>query len=223
MNNPGLISILLLGTVLMCLPISIQMKWYGVTMWKCIVISAMLVPTGLIGSRLWYYLENQSFLGRSFYGVIFIAPIIFFPVSKVLRISYGYTMDFCAPAGCLTLAMVKVQCLLDGCCKGVVLYINEKRQYVRFPSQIVEMTVFLFIFCILLIIGSKEKNRKKVFLWFLILYGGSRFILDFFREHDQPYALGLSAGSFWSLISVVAGIVCLLFARSKFRSTDSAE
>ena len=201
----------------MCIPLSIQMKWYGIAVWKSIVISVFLILTGLIGARLWYYVENRSFLGRSFYGVIFIAPIVFYPVAKILRIPYGQTMDLCAPAGCLTLAMVKIRCLLDGCCNGMVLYMDENRRYVRFPSQIVEMMAFLFIMVILLVLGRKEKNQTKIFPWFMILYGFSRFFLNFFREELISYVWGLSAGSFWSLIALFIGStwLCILSLRNR--------
>ena len=213
MNNPNLIWILILGAALMCLPISIQMRWYKVAAWKSGIISIVLVATGLFGSRLWYYVENQSFLGRSFYGVIFIAPIVFYMVSKIIRIPYGYTLDFIAPGGCLTLALVKIQCLRDGCCNGILLYIDENRNYIFFPSQIVEMIVFLIISILLLIICRKSRKKGNIFPWFMILYGASRFGLDFLRGNVSPYALGLSPGSFWSLIAFSIGVITLIIMR----------
>ena len=205
MNTPELMLMLVIGLVLMCVPIGVQMKWYRIPVWKSIVISVVLVLSGLFFSRVWYFVENGYFRGRSFYGVIFFAPLVYLPVSRILRIPYGQTMDFVAPAGCLTLALVKLQCMRDGCCSGIVLYQKPNYDYVTFPSQIVEMVAFLVIAGILMILGSKSRNQGKIFPFFLLLYGGSRFVLDFFREISAPYALGLSAGSFWSLIAMIAG------------------
>jgi len=218
MNNPELLFVLLIGMLLMCISISIQMKWYKVAVWKSSVISVALVITGLFGSRLWYYIENQSFLGRSFYGVIFISPIVFWGVAKLLSIPYRYALDFVAPSGCLTLAMVKIQCLRDGCCQGIMLYIDENRNYVFFPSQIVEMIFFIIIAIALFIMCYKENNRGKIFPWFMVLYGASRFGLNFLRENLTVYALGLSAGSFWSVISFLIGLgwLILLYCLEKY-------
>ena len=213
MNNIELIIVLCIGTVLMCIPISIQMKWYQIDAWKSIVISIVLVFTGVIGSRLWYFVENGTFRGRSFYGAIFLAPIVYIPVAKILKIMYREALDFCAPAGCLTLALVKIQCLRDGCCDGIALYVDENHNYVKFPSQITEMVAFLVIGGILMMISSKKQNQGSVFTWFLILYGIVRFILNFFRDGIEPYAMGLSAGSFWSLIAFCVGFVVIMMKK----------
>jgi phosphatidylglycerol:prolipoprotein diacylglycerol transferase len=205
MNNPELILVLTIGTILMSGLMSLQMKWYHIACWKGIFHSLALVVTGVVGSRFWYFVENGSFLGRSLYGAIFLAPFIFFFVAKVLRIPYGYALDFTAPAGCLTLALVKYQCMRDGCCDGIILYLTDDHNYVRFPSQIVEMLAFLTVFFILLKMSYEAKHRGYIFAWFLVLYGSSRFVLDFLRGETVPYVWILSAGSFWSLIALIIG------------------
>lgn len=215
MINNSLSLILLIGIILMSLLIMLQMKQYGVVLWKSIPIAALLVLTGVVGAYLWYFVENFSFGGRSFYGAVFFSPIVFLPVSKLLKISYSDTMDFVAPAGCVTLAMVKTICIRDRCCQGKILYVNQDDIFVRFPSQIVEMVVFLIISAILMWMVSKKKFRGTIFLWFLVLYGSSRFVLDFFRDIETAYVLGLSAGSFWSLCSLITGLILLLIVQYK--------
>jgi len=211
----GLFAVLLVGVLLMLIPISMQMKWYSVPSWKSIIISVILVLTGVVGSEIWYFVENFEFGGRSFYGAIVFSPIVFLPMSKVLHIPYSKIMDFVAPAGCMTLALVKLQCLRDGCCIGKILYLDENYMYVRFPSQIAEMIAFLIIAVVLLYMSSKVKFRGKIFPWFLVLYGGVRFFLDFMRDVESPYLLGLSAGSFWSLFSLIIGVIMLIIMRKK--------
>jgi len=205
--------ILFLGCVLMTLVISRQMEWYQVAKGKSIIVVVALVCTGLIGSYIWYYVENNSFGGRSFYGAVYLSPLVFYIVAKKLKIQYGVCLDFVAPAGCVTLALVKIQCLIDRCCIGRVLYIDENHMYVRFPSQIVEMIAFFLIAAILLYMSSKEKYRGKIFPYFLTIYGVIRFVLDFQRETVPMDGLHLSAGSFWSLCSFVVGTICLLKMR----------
>ena len=214
-NNPELAVILLVGFFLMSYVISVQMKWYGVARWKSVVVSLVLVFTGIYGSQLWFYVENGYFYGKSFYGVIFLAPLVYLPVAWILRTPYGQLMDFCAPAGCLTLALVKIRCLRSGCCEGFIMGVDESYRYIKFPSQIVEMTAFLIISGILFWMTTKEKYRTKIFPWFLVLYGGSRFVLNFFRAETAPFALGLTAGSFWSVWAVLIGLVWLRILRRK--------
>jgi len=71
-NDPVLLTALIIGAVLMCILTALQMKWYQVPVWKSAVVSAAMIGTGLIGSEVWFYLENGYWEGRSFYGAVFL-------------------------------------------------------------------------------------------------------------------------------------------------------
>ena len=210
----------MVGLLLMCVIVSMQMKAYQIPRWKSVIIASVLLLTGVYGSRIWYYIENGAFTGRSFYGAIFLSPAVFFIVSKLLNIPYGYALDFVAPSGCLTLAMVKIQCMRDGCCAGKVLYVDENYHYVKFPSQIVEMLAFLIIAYVLFKFSKNEKKRGMLFPWFMVFYGASRFVLDFFRGGTVTYLIGLTAGSFWSLVAFLIGSLILILRRWSERSNE---
>ncbi len=213
--SPELLIALLIGCIMMCGVIILQMKWYSVDLWKSIVVSFALAITGFIGSEIWFFVENLSLGGRSFYGAIAFAPLIFWPISRWMKIPYLQCLDFCCTGGCMALAAIKVQCLRDGCCGGYIMHIDENHMYVRFPSQIVEMANFIAISAILLVLSRRIKYREKIFPIFLTLYGLTRFFLDFFRGETVPYALGLTAGSFWSLCSFAVGLIWLTVTRKK--------
>lgn len=205
-----LLITLAFGVVLMTFFMALQMKAYKVTPWKSIIISASLVMLGYFGSSFWFFVENFSWGGRSFYGVVFLAPIAYLPISKLIKINYYYTLDFLAPSGCITLALVKIQCLKDRCCEGKIIGQDENYVFIRFPSQIVEMVAFLIIAVVLFVFACLPFFRGTVFQCFLILYGFSRFFLDFFRETQPTYFFGLSVGSFWSLCAFILGAVWLI-------------
>lgn len=195
--------------------ISVQMKWYKIPMWKSIIISLSLIVLGIYASEFWFYIENGHGGGRSLFGTIFFAPLVFFPISKIFRIPYNETLDFCATAGSFTLGLTKLQCLSVGCCPGIILYIDENYHYVRFPSQIMEFITFLVISILLMYMSYKGKNRGKIFWIFLVIYGISRFIIEFFRATRSPYVWILSAGSFWAIISVLIGSVVLIIIKKE--------
>ncbi len=205
-----LFIVLLTGAVLTCLTIAWQLIRAGQPVWKVPILSVAVVVAGYFGARFWFYLENGEFGGRSLYGAVFLTPIALFPLAKLLRIPYADAMDTVAPAGCLTSALAKVLCLHSGCCIGKILYLDENNMHVRFPSQLVEMVAFCVIVLILLAISANRKNRGTVYCWAMILYGASRFVLDFFREIETPWLFGLSAGSFWSACAFLIGVVSLL-------------
>lgn len=222
LNDAVLLIALLIGAILMCLLTSVQMKWYGVKCWKSIIISVTIIFTGLIASELWFFLENGYWAGRSFYGAIFFAPLTFFPVARLLRIKYLDALDFCATAGCLVLAVLKVQCMIEGCCAGIILYLNEDHMYVRFPSQVVEFVCALVLTASMLTVSYHEKFRGRIYPLTLVLYGTSRFALNLFRDdwvRTEQMNLPLPLGNIWSLVAVFVGVVwlCIYKGRAKMR------
>lgn len=220
-----LFIVLLIGAVFMCLTIAWQLKRVGQPYWKAVILSIGVVFAGYYGSQLWFFIENGEFGGRSLYGAVFLSPFVFFVLGKLLRIPYADTMDTVAPAGCLTLVLAKLLCLHNNCCMGKILYVDENYMHVRFPSQLVEMAAFAVIVVILLTISANRKSRGTVYCWAMILYGASRFVLDFYREIENTWLFGLSAGSFWSACAFFIGVgsliaVCLL--RNKEKKYENA-
>ena len=110
------LTYLSIGTCAMLLPILIMAIWYKVKIWKGIVVAVVITVAGTIGAYILFYIENHWIGGASFYGAVFIMPIAFLLVPKLLRMPYCEIMDLCAPAGCVMLMIMKSQCFLQGCC-----------------------------------------------------------------------------------------------------------
>jgi prolipoprotein diacylglyceryltransferase len=208
MFTPKFMIFLLLGTLAMLIPICIQAKWYGVKWWKTIVIALLLTVSGTVGTYLWFFVENGRFGGRSFYGAVFIVPVLFILVSLVFRIPDGKLMDLCAPAECIMLVLMKALCVLEGCCKGRILFEN-----VRFPSQIAELVNALILLVILMYLSHKKENRGKIYPMYLLIYGASRFVLNFFR--DVWAETWMPMGTLWSILAMVIGGGILVYLKKK--------
>lgn len=210
MINSEFLLFLGLGTVAMLIPILIISLKYGIKIWKSVLVALALTITGTIGTYIWFFVEASWFGGRSYYGAVFIVPLIFIFFSKIIRIPYGELMDLCAPSECLMLAIMKYQCLVEGCCGGRALYVLEGKD-VCFPSQITELVNALLIMVALMLIAliGKGKWRGKIYPWYLIVYGVTRFILNFLRDDLSPLLLGLPAGNLWSLLSIAIGLLWL--------------
>lgn len=65
-----------------------------------------------------------------------------------------------------------------------------------------------------MIIMRKQKNRGRIYPWFMVLYGITRFGWNLLRE-TKPFVWVLPAGNFWSLIAIVIGVLWLLIDRKK--------
>lgn len=213
---------LIIGAILMCIPIALQMKWYGIALWKISIVSISIVITGFFGSEILFFLENGFWGGKSFFGAIFLSPLTFFFVAKLIRIPYLESLDICATAGCLILALLKVQCLVEGCCQGITLFMNSDYVYVRFPSQIVEFVVALILVVVLLVLSHNKANRGRIYPMTLVMYGMARFVLNFLRDDwDRAHNMNLPIpiGNIWSIIAVAIGVTWLMMVRRKQKNS----
>ena len=220
-TSVGLLIALIICAMFICIPSALQLRWYGFKWWKCVIVSVAIIVTGLIGAELWYFLENGDWGGKSFFGAVYFAPLTFIAVAKILKMPYVYSLDLCATSGCLALAVLKVQCLIDGCCAGVILGQIEDNIYVRFPSQIVEFVTALILTVLLLYLSYNPKYRGKIYPITLVLYGTLRFVLNLFRDdwdRTQSFNLPLPLGNIWALIAVIVGAVWLIALKRKRKS-----
>lgn len=209
--NLQTILVLLIGTCAMMVPMFFQAKKYSIKEWKIVPVSFVLTLIGTLGTYLWFLLENFEFGGRSFYGAVFLVPIVFLLFARIIRIPYRLLMDFCAPAECVMLSFMKIKCLMDGCCAGRILWISDIGHAVRFPSQLTELLVAYLLGWGLLMMSYRIGFCGKIYPWYLILYGSSRFVLNFFRDEWAAYDSGIPPlGTVWSLCAVVIGILWLI-------------
>ena len=206
------ILILCAGTIGMLILMLLRRKYFPqIQLWKYPLISILLTMAGVAGAMLMFYIETGSFGGTSLFGSIFFIPLFLLPV-LLLGIPFSTLMDLCAPAECLMLVLMKLDCLLSGCCFGKYLPSLE----IQFPSQIVEMITFFVIMLLLLRLERNEKNRGRIYGHYLIIYGIARFILNWFRYGVKPFVWILPAGNFWSLVAIALGFTWIsLIKKSK--------
>ena len=217
-----IIIALAIGTGAMFVPIVAMMIRYKEKLWKSVPVSLLLTIAGTLGTYIWFFVEDSTWGGRSYYGAVFLVPIAFLLVARWMRIPYGNLMDYCAPAECAMLAIMKYQCLIDGCCEGRILRVYADGTWLAFPSQIVELINALVIMVVLMVMGYGKKFRGKVYAWYLVIYGITRFILNWFRSGNYPLLLGLPAGNLWSLLAIFIGVLWLLDLKLTITKKTSA-
>lgn len=189
-------------------------RWYAFPVWKTALAAPILTVAGVAGVKILFFIENGNWSGLSFYGAVLLVPVIFLLVAKVLRLPYGELMDFCAPAEAAMLVIMKIQCEMTGCCGGRFLYFDKANNPVYFPSRMAELCTAIVIMVVLMLLMRKPKNRGKIYPLFLLIYGVSRFILNWFR-HTNPFIWILPAGNFWSLVAIGIGAVWLAKLKRK--------
>lgn len=207
----GRMAIIGLGAVAMFLSMLLRKKQFPqVAIWKMVLLTLWLTITGVLGTMILAYIEMGKFGGTSFYGAVFLVPILILP-AMLMRITYKDILNLCAPAECAMLLVMRFDCLDKGCCFGRYLPALE----FQFPSQIAEMVVAITIMITLIQMHRKDR-QVQLYPWYMILYGVCRFILQGFRYGGtDPWVLGLSQGHLWSLVSMAIGTVWLLLSRRR--------
>lgn len=212
--NLKLVTALIIGTVLMLGVTLLCRLKYGFPIWKTVAATALLTVVGVVSVKIMFFVENGTWGGLSFFGAVFLVPFWFLPISLLLRLPYRALLDITAPAICIMLALMKVECLLSGCCMGRVLYETAAGEIVRFPSQVAEFCNALLLLGVLILLIFRGRQEGRIYPWFMVIYGGTRFGLNLFRE-TKPYVWKLSPGGFWSLVAIALGIMLLVVFSKK--------
>jgi hypothetical protein len=175
---------------------------------KLPILAVVFTLFELFGTMVLYVIENGAIGGMSYYGGILLMPIFAILLSLVFRIKYLDTMDlFATVAGAMV--VMRVQCILTGCCGGKVLF-TYKGTDIRFPNRIIEIITVLVLTIILLNLGKKVKYKGLLYPIYMISYGIVRFIINWFREGVTPFVWVLPAGNFWSLIAIAVNVLWII-------------
>ena len=137
-------------------------------------------------------------------------PIIIWPLCKLFKVDWKTWLDFAGPSTlCLIQGIAHFGCAFAGCCHGYEMkhgLYNPQLHYGTFPIQFIEAFVALSI-AIFLFIRHKKRNYKvdgSTYSLMLILFGSTRFILEFFRDNNKLF-LGLSDLALHALFMTLVG------------------
>ena len=138
------------------------------------------------------------------------------------------TCDVFAPGLALGQAIGRIGCFSAGCCWGVpahvpwaVTFHNPQAAELTgvplgiplHPSQLYESVADALIFLFLYLRIGRAHAAGAIFGWYLALYSAARFVIEFFRFHEQGLHLGLSYTQWISLATLAAGIALLIVRR----------
>lgn len=198
----------------------------------------------VIGGRLFhvvveelaYYMQNPTHIyqiwrgGFVSYGAfigLFSSWIVYLKIRKLDTLRY---LDHvCLFAGPFIILMVRLGCLLAGCCYGkaspfdqfeYVLFIvfnNRASDAGHFhlgeslwPTQIWAMTYSMIIFLICYFTEKRVKFKGQVALTFLMTYAVFRFILEIFRGDESRGVYFSSTISTAQITSLIAFSICVI-------------
>ncbi|MGH1363012.1 MAG: prolipoprotein diacylglyceryl transferase [Calditrichia bacterium] len=182
-------------------------------------------PDGRIG------LSGLIFLGGVI-GAVFVSVIYV----RWKKMPIWKTADSVAPSLALGIGIGRIGCLLNGCCFGQACELPWAVNYpegsaahhileglAAHPTQLYESAYGIIIFVVLLILERRGTFDGQLTGIFLVLYGISRFSVDFFRYYESQMFLfaGIEFNQIVSFVMFVGGIF-LLFKLKPGGSTGSS-
>lgn len=216
----------ILGILSAILFISIYCKKYQVEVYKALLLASV---TWLIG-YLWVYvlawIENMfSYWGANniVRGFVWFPLIALIPI-RYLRIDRNKAFDMLAPCAALVDGVSHLGCMFTGCCYGYpadVGLFNIAFEKILFPIQPIESVVALLIAVICVLYAKKNhyNGNGKVYPIFLILFGVTRFFLEFLRDNEKIFC-GISILAIHAAIMALVGFIWLLVIRKRGNQKD---
>lgn len=193
---------------------------YNLSKIKSVFFASAVLIFGISGCKILYILENIALIsnngltlgGFSFYGAVFLIPLLMPFIGKLLNVSWRNTLDNSAICILAMLGTIRMGCFLNGCCGGAVFNIGD--YYFTFPVQLIECVIDFFILCVFL--KWEEKNIACGFFYprFLILYGCARFMIELIRNTEKDW-LYLSHAQWFSMAAIIIGIVFEIILRKQ--------
>lgn len=166
--------------------------------------------------------------GLTFYGGLLAAVLLGILFLKRRGQPVAEITDILAPQIALGVSIARVGCFLNGCCFGkesslpwACVFPNDSLAGSVMPGlhlhpvQLYAVIANLLIAIILWRLLKRNLPAGSVFAWLLILYGGWRFIIDFWRYYEDELLLGggrleLSWNQVVSAVLICVGIGLLM-------------
>lgn len=216
---------MILGYILMIVLMLLKRRRekYGLSVIKSVVFATSELICGVLGCKILFILENINWIekngfafgGFSFYGAVFLIPLVMPMVGKFLSLNLRDSLDCSAMCIIAMLGTIRIGCFLNGCCGGRVFNITDF--YFTFPTQLIECACDFYILFIM--IEWEKKNIAYGFFYprFLLIYGIVRFMVEFLRNTEKDW-LYLSHAQWFSIAAIMIGSVLEIILRKQMKS-----
>jgi phosphatidylglycerol---prolipoprotein diacylglyceryl transferase len=219
----------------------VRAKTRGLDPNRALDLGIAIIVSALIGAKLLlvivefdHYRQNPAEIlsilraGGVFYGGLIAAVAVAFWYMRRHRMPLWTTCDVFAPGIALGHAVGRLGCLAAGCCYGrptdvpwAITFTNPAAAanvgtplgVPLHPTQIYESAAELLI--LLFLLATEKRGRSfegRTFWSYMLLYGISRFVIEFFRGDERGMVFSnISTSQFISLLIVPLAVAMLLY------------
>ncbi|UCD88150.1 MAG: prolipoprotein diacylglyceryl transferase [Desulfobacterales bacterium] len=208
---------------------------------KILDLCFYMLVAAVLGSRILYVLVNWSIFrhdpleilriwhgGLVFYGGFIAAVITAGWYIRRHGLPFLKTADIIAPSIAFGQFVGRVGCFFAGCCYGKTCDLPWAVTFTHaeslapmavplHPTQIYSSLNGLFIFLVLVGLKGIKRFQGQVFWTYVLLYGVTRFILEYFRGDERGMFLQstFSTSQIFGLIIVVIAIAMMIILRRR--------
>lgn len=224
MEKPVIIC-LFISTILRIILGYVQRDVWKIKTYKYFIFVPLMSIVGTLGAKTASWIAYGRFSGTRLYGTVLAIAIFGAVLAILLCIPFKELYGFSSLGTWLSIAVMKVPCIIKGCCEGRVLFVNGSGTEVLFPSQIVETVLALLFFIWFYRLSKTKYPHEAMFPLMMIWYGIYRYAVDWMRGHpleQSSFVLWIPAGRFFSLIILIAGLIALYLVLRHSRKTLNA-
>jgi phosphatidylglycerol:prolipoprotein diacylglycerol transferase len=182
--------------------------------------------------------------GGVFYGGLIGAVVVGYLLVRRYGLPWWKTADAFAPGIALGQSIGRLGCFSAGCCwgkpttlpwgvhftekgheiTGVPIYDEQMNPLHLHPTQLYEAGATLIFFFFLIWLHRRKRFDGQVILFYAVLYGAARFLIEFVRDDPRgdiaglTTLTGLSTSQMISLVVGLAGLIILILRWRKQRT-----
>lgn len=204
--------------------------------------------SGVLGAKLFMFLFDFSYYWNNpseiftlstlqaagvFHGGFIAALLVAFLYMRREKLPVLPTMDIFAPGVAIGQAIGRLGCFAAGCCWGRecdlpwgVRFRSDFAAPVPLdktlhPVQLYESFANFLLFALLYKLAKRAHKPGQTIGVYLVIYSTIRFLVEFFRNHEQSLVLGLSLTQWIALGLLVVGAAILAVPKSGTASPRS--
>ncbi len=203
-HDHALILLLLIGTIFTFAWLMRYRNRLNANTMTTIMISIFHTLCGVLSVTVFAFIESgfdiNSFGNMSIFGAVFLMPILYFILAKILRTKASEVFDICTICMVFTLMLSRINCIITGCCKGILFFGTTY----RWPTR--EMEIIFYLTFMIFIVKRLKKNgtHGTIYPLYMISYGIFRFITEGVRLYEINSILHIA--HIWGIISVLIGV-----------------
>ncbi|MBQ7670614.1 MAG: prolipoprotein diacylglyceryl transferase [Clostridia bacterium] len=186
-------------------------KKYGISRLKAMLFTVMVYAASVAWMFVLYWVFTGTWGGNNIVRIFIWVPVFAFPAAKILKLDWLTSCDFISPCLCINHGIAHLGCIFAGCCYGYPMengVFSPNTMYKTFPIQPIEALIAIGIAVYIAIREHKKKYKTDGLSIpvMLMLFGYSRFFLEFARDNDKLF-WNISELALHALLAGIVGTV----------------